>query len=250
MGQKMKFYIGLHHVGDARHFDRACLSIRALKGRKKPIDCPDVLVDSGAFTELNLHGKYRHQPEEYAVELWRLHDGGIVNIRAAVAQDYMCEPFILAKTGMTVAEHQRLTIDRFERVRLHAPPFHIMPVLQGYEPGEYAAHIKQYGRLLAPGMWVGVGSVCKRNSNPAQIVAVLSAIHAARPDLRLQGFGIKKTALKNADVRRLLYSADSMAWSYHARKNGKDANGPGEAKIFADAVAALSNPTTVVCRPL
>ena len=58
----MKFYVGLHHPGDARHFPRACLSIRYLRRRVKPIDCADILVDSGAFTELHLHGKYQHEP--------------------------------------------------------------------------------------------------------------------------------------------------------------------------------------------
>jgi hypothetical protein len=184
----MNFYIGLHHPGDARLFPRACLSINVLRKRKKQIDCPEVLVDSGAFTELVLHGGYRHPPEEYAVELWRLHKEGVVRIHAAVAQDYMCEPLILKKTGLSVAEHQRLTIERYDRLRPHAPPFHIMPVLQGYTPQEYVSHIKQYGRRLVPGMWVGVGSVCKRNSDPKQIADVLSAIHCARPDLRLHGF--------------------------------------------------------------
>lgn len=88
-------------------------------------------------------------------------------------------------------------------------------------------------------MWVGVGSVCKRNSNPRQIVDVLSAIHTTRPDLRLHGFGIKKTALKNPLIHWLLHSADSMAWSFHARKNGRDANGPGEALRFANEIGAL-----------
>ena len=70
---------------------------------------------------------------------------------------------------------------------------------------------------------------------------MLSAIHAARPDLKLHGFGIKRTALANADVRRLLHSSDSMAWSFHARINGRgtDANKWQEAKLFADAVDAL-----------
>jgi hypothetical protein len=56
----VRFYVGLHHPGDAANFDCACISINVLRKRKKPIDCPDVLVDSGAFTELNLHGRYRH----------------------------------------------------------------------------------------------------------------------------------------------------------------------------------------------
>jgi hypothetical protein len=74
---------------------------------------------------------------------------------------------------------------------------YILPVLQGYQPTEYVAHLHQYGDRLGAGMWVGVGSVCKRNSKPEQIEAIVSAIKQERPDLRLHLFGIKLTALKN-----------------------------------------------------
>jgi hypothetical protein len=40
-----------------------------------------------------------------------------------------------------------------------------LPVLQGYSPRSYAAHLGCYGELLTLGQWVGVGSVCKRNGN-------------------------------------------------------------------------------------
>ena len=40
--------------------------------RKKPIDCPEVLIDSGAFTVLDKHGKYPEPVEAYADRLFRL----------------------------------------------------------------------------------------------------------------------------------------------------------------------------------
>ena len=97
---------------------------------------------------------------------------------------------------------------------------YIMPVLQGYAPADYASHVRQYGPRLAFGAYVGVGSVCKRNARPAEILAVLRAIHAERPDLRLHGFGVKKTSLRVQAIRDALYSADSMAWSYLRTKAG------------------------------
>lgn len=45
-----KFFIGLHHPGDAQHFERACISINSVRRRKRPIRCK-VLIDSGAFME-------------------------------------------------------------------------------------------------------------------------------------------------------------------------------------------------------
>ncbi len=79
-----------------------------------------------------------------------------------------------------------------------------MPVLQGYEPEEYVSHIRQYGDRLAHRAWVGVGSICKRNSSPCLILEVLIAIKTERPDLKLHGFGLKTTALANGTIRRLL----------------------------------------------
>lgn len=232
----VRFYIGLHKPGHARHFERACISIAALQRRVRPVDCPDVLVDSGAFSEIALHGGYRAGVADYAAQLRRL--AGIVSITAAVAQDYMCEPFMLAKTGLSVADHQRLTIERYDALIAEDLPFPVMPVLQGYEPGDYAAHIRAYGDRLTPNLWVGVGSVCKRNSKPDRIVEVLAAIHGVRPDLRLHGFGVKRTALANAGVLAMLDSADSMAWSFAARYGGRNSNSAVEAIGYAAQVEA------------
>src|SRR5260370_1538546 len=60
-----------------------------------------------------------------------------------------------------------------------------MPVLQGYSPESYAAHVDSYGEFLTHGQWVRVGSVCKRNGNPDQIEYILLAIKTQRPGLRL-----------------------------------------------------------------
>lgn len=254
MSEDVRFYVGLHQPADAHRFERACISINRLRGRKKPIPDVRVLVDSGAFTELNLYGAYRHEVDEYADELARLYRDGVVNIEAAVAQDYMCEAFMLAKTGLTIADHQRLTIERYDALKKALDdrfeggcPFPILPVLQGYSPSDYVAHIAAYGKRLARNMWVGVGSVCKRNGAPELIAAVLKAIAAVRPDLRLHGFGVKITALLHAVVRQLLATADSMGWSFAARKQGRNANSWLEAKQFADRIASIvSGPTAPV----
>lgn len=152
----------------------------------------------------------------------------------------MCEPFMLAKTGLTVADHQRLTISRYDALFAEHLPVPILPVLQGYAPSDYVEHIRQYGRRLKPGMWVGVGSVCKRNGKPEKILEVLSAIKAVRPDLHLHGFGIKSLSLQHPGVRELLYSADSMAWSFAARWEGRNANDWREAKRFCEKIAAIT----------
>ena len=175
-------------------------------------------MDSGAFTTLVLHGCYPDAPETYAAEIRRRAMDGSTRPLRAVAQDYMCEPFMLAKTGLALEDHQRLTIERYDALlACDTSGIAVMPVLQGYSPQSYVEHIRQYGSRLWPRMWVGVGSVCKRNADPAAIRAVLKAIKGERPDLRLHGFGVKATSLACGAIRQMLFSADSLAWSYSAR---------------------------------
>lgn len=231
----MMFYVGLHQPSDAKHFERAFVSVNRVRHRRKPIGARSWIMDSGAFTELSTFGHYRHSVEHYAevINCWA-HDPGLI---AAVAQDYMCEPWIVAKTGLSIEEHQRLTIERYDQL-LPLVSVYVMPVLQGYAPADYLRHLEMYGDRLGQGAYVGVGSVCKRNGNPAAIEKVLSAIKHARPDLRLHGFGLKTTSLGYADICDLLYSADSMAWSFAARKQGRDGNSFVEARNFVAKIEA------------
>lgn len=231
----MKFYVGLHQPSDGKHIDRAFISAARLRNRRKPIGAREWILDSGAFTTLALHGRYVAAPSDYADLVRRLaSDPGLV---AAVSQDFMCEPFMLAKTGLTLADHQRMTIERYDEISAcDLGGVYLMPVLQGYAPEDYARHLRAYGARLGPGAYVGVGSICKRNGKPAAIAAVLRAILGERPDLKLHGFGIKTTSLAQAEIFDLLYSADSMAWSYAARREGRNPNDWREARKFADRI--------------
>lgn len=246
--RSLEFYPGIHQPSDAKHFDRCCISIHRLLVRKKPLGCPNVMVDSGAFTKLAKYGCYPDPVEDYARQLHRLWTQGVVSIVVAAAQDYMCEPFMLEKTGLTVLEHQRLTVERYDDLKLALEflfggelPFDLMPVLQGFEVEDYLRHIEMYGDRLKPGMWVGVGSVCKRQGDPAVIEDLLFQIKAAVPaDTRLHGFGVKSTALRSPLVRALFATADSMAWSFAARYEGRDPNDWREAKAFEERIYALA----------
>jgi hypothetical protein len=208
------FFIGCPSPAKARHFERCMISINALRKRQSDFIANDWILDSGAFSELSRFSHYRHSVEEYAGEIARWSRCG--NLQAAVSQDYMCEPFILVRTGLTIADHQRLTIERYDAL-LPLVSVPLMPVLQGFRVSDYLAHLDAYGSRLAPGAWVGVGSVCRRNSRPDEVADILRAIKNKRPDLRLHGFGLKLTALESREVRECLHSSDSMAWSYPAR---------------------------------
>jgi hypothetical protein len=234
----MRFFVGLHQPSDAKHFNASFISVGRLRNRKGPFVVGDWILDSQAFRTIELYGGYPHPVEEYAAQIKRWKANG--NLLAAVSQDYMCEPAMLAKTGLTIADHQRLTIERYDALLRCETGCYIMPVLQGYAPDDYVSHIRQYGKRLKYGAWVGVGSVCKRNSSPCLILDVLIAIKTERPDLGLHGFGLKTTALAHGTIRALLETADSMAWSLAARMNGGNANDWRNAELFRKAVAQPS----------
>jgi len=225
----VKFYIGTHMVNHAEHFDQCFISINVLRKRKSDFTVNDWIMDSGAFTEISTFGHYRFPVEDYASDINRWKICG--KLEYAVCQDYMCEPFIIEKTGLDIAEHQRLTIERYDSL-IPLTDVPILPVLQGYVSTDYLKHLEMYGNRLLIGCRVGVGSICKRNSSPKEIAIILELIKRDRPDLRLHGFGLKTTALANAYICSLIYSADSMAWSYRARRNGGNANGLKEALDF------------------
>ena len=65
--------------------------------------------DSAGFTEIRLYGGYQTPPRQYVADV-RLHMQEIGKMQWAAIQDWMCEPFMLAKTGLSVEEHQSRTI--------------------------------------------------------------------------------------------------------------------------------------------
>ena len=209
------------------------ISVNRLENRVSDFEASDWLLDSGAFSRIST-GKGHMPTKDYARQINRWSRCG--NLLAAVSQDWMCEPFVLGITGLSVQQHQALTIERYRTLRELVSKTYLMPVVQGFEPVEYADHVNQYGDDLLDGMWVGVGSVCKRNGTPMEVERVIEAIHDVRPDLRLHGFGVKLTALALQHVSEGFYSCDSMAWSFAARREGRDANDVGEALRYAASI--------------
>ena len=231
-----QFFVGLQHPSTAWPFLYSMISINSLRDRKRPFRTNTWVMDSAAFTELSTYGQWRTTPQEYADHINRLKHNE--NLAAAVTQDLMCERAILQKTGLTIRDHQTITIERYNQL-IYLTHVYIMPVLQGYSPESYCHHLLQYGSLLNPGQWVGVGSVCKLNGNPNRIEDILLAIKTDRPDLRLHGFGLKLTALKRPTVRALLHSSDSMAWSYAGRKEDGSEHDPRRALAYAARIEAV-----------
>ncbi|AXC35783.1 queuine tRNA-ribosyltransferase [Mycobacterium phage Beezoo] len=180
-------------------------------------------LDSGGFSELSMFGGWRTTPEAYVAAVVR-YDEQIGRLDWAAPQDWMCEPDMIAKTGLSVVEHQERTVRNYVRLReLWADaseaecPF--MPVLQGYATEDYLRCMDMYGEAgvdLGAIELVGVGSVCRRQ-HTGEIRGVFEAILATDPGLPVHGFGVKSLGLR--EYGHLLATADSMAWSFNARKN-------------------------------
>ncbi|MEU5978825.1 hypothetical protein [Streptomyces sp. NPDC047315] len=182
-------------------------------------------VDSGGFTELQRHGRWTRTPRQYVDDLRRIWEH-VGPYDWAAGQDWMCEdliinggqagPLTFAGTHLSVAEHQRRTVRNFLDLRSIAPTLRIIPTLQGSTIPEYhqcADLYESYGVNLRAEPIVGLGSVCRLQST-RQGAAIVTAM-AAR-GYRLHGFGFKTLGLSR--VGHLLASADSAAWSSHARR--------------------------------
>ncbi len=188
-----------------------------LKGRKTfPCAICSWSLDSSAFSEIEKHGEFITSPTDY-VAAARLYTQEIGKPQFAGIQDWMCEVPMLKKTGLSIREHQRRTIVSYQTLKSIAPEINWLPTLQGYSRDDYNRHLDDYtdaGIDLLQFERVGLGSVCRRQAT-TEIFNVVYSL--ASQGLRLHGFGIKLLGL--ARCKDYLVSADSMAWSYVARRS-------------------------------
>lgn len=214
----VNFFLGTHHSAWLARLDVPLFVSRRTLARVKRL--PRALgtwaLDSGGFTELSMHGRWTVSPADYAAEVRRFRDE-IGGLAWAAPQDWMCEPAIREKTGLSVAEHQRLTVANFLELRAIAPDLPWTPVLQGWSIVDYWRHVDAYtnaGVDLVAEPLVGIGTVCRRQgmTSASSILATLAV-----DGLKLHGFGFKTTGLRSG--ARHLVSADSLAWSLNARMN-------------------------------
>jgi hypothetical protein len=213
----VRFWLGTHKPGWLTRTEVPLfVSHRTLCGRRElPRARGPWALDSGGFTELTLHGRWQTSPAEY-VEAVARYQAEIRGLVWAAPMDWMCEPSMLARTGLSVAGHQVRTVENYCLLRQLAPWLPFIPVLQGWTLADYLACVDRYaaaGVDLTRVPLVGVGSVCRRQ-HTSQIGAIITELAGA--GLRLHGFGVKRRGL--ARYGPLLGSADSLAWSAHARR--------------------------------
>jgi hypothetical protein len=186
--EALRSVLGPFAVDDHAHLSEVRASVPALVLRRlirrpnslRATAAPWVL-DSGGFTELKMHGAWTVPLWLYALEIehWARRSVG------------WSGP--LPRTGCVNV--------------------HVIPVLQGWTADDYERHVDDYARAGIDCMAepvVGVGSICRRQGT--RFAAQLMESLAAR-GIRIHGFGVKSGAAVES-----LHSADSLAWSYQARR--------------------------------
>lgn len=213
----MRFYLGTH---EPQWLQRTAvplfISQSRLSSRKGlPRACGPWALDSNGFTQVVLHGGWNEKSAVYARNVRRFQQE-IGQLQWASPQDWMCEEIALRKTGLSVYEHQQRTVNNFFELREIASDLPFIPVLQGFEPCDYWRCVEMYAKR---GLWlgdvplVGLGSVCRRQGTK-EIAHLVDGLCAA--GIKLHGFGVKIRGLP--ELANKLESADSLAWSFDARR--------------------------------
>jgi len=210
------FYLGTNEPSWLKKYDIP-LFVSNTRFRRLKYPKPAIgrwCLDSGGFSVLSRFGEWIFSRLDYLKDIER-YVQNVGNLDWVAPMDYMCEESVLRKTGLTVEEHQRRTIDNFLFLRHHVGDL-VIPVLQGWTLDEYLSHIDQYqqaGINLEDESVVGLGSICRRNQREP-IKKIITRV--ADANIKLHTFGLSGYALK--DNHKIIKSSDSMSWSYQASK--------------------------------
>lgn len=215
----MRFYLGSHMPV---HLTRTTVplfvsAVRLRMCKRLPQAAGPWSLDSGGFSAITSDGYYDAGPRQYAREVreWSREIGGM---QWAAIQDWMCEPVALKRSGKSVAEHLRLTVESYLRLRDLEPREVWTPVVQGFAEADYLRCVDLYdsrGVELSSCPTVGVGSICRRQGT-GEAASILARLKSCGLN-NLHGFGLKITGLIDRGIAASLASADSMAWSFRGR---------------------------------
>jgi hypothetical protein len=157
-----------------------------------------VFLDSGAYSELDKHGRWTRTPAQFIAAV-RRSCAALETVRWVGIQDWMCEPWILKKTGLSLVEHQRRTVASYLDLRAAAPEVPWLATLQGFTLADYLRCAEAYARAgvdLAALPLVGLGSL-------------------ELPGVLFHGYGVKSEGVLQSCAG--LRSVDSDAWSSRGR---------------------------------
>lgn len=200
------------------------LSMSNMPKRRFPIVRRSVVyVDGSGFMVLSKYGCWPWDAAEHRRKARACLLGLGRHVVAWVCiQDWMCEPHMVAHTGLTVREHQRRTVQNYLDLCELDPSIPWLPVVQGWTLDDYLDCVEMYrhaGVDLTELEYVGVGSVCRRQDTPEGLEIIVTLL---RMGLRVHAFGYTaaglqrlRSVLTDAEWSRL--TSDSAAWSKKAK---------------------------------
>jgi hypothetical protein len=209
------FYLGVHHpIWLATAGVELFVSHRRLADRRTfPRAIAPWVCDSGGFSQLSTPPHcYTETPAAYAAAVRRYAEE-VGSLAWCAPQDFMCEPFMVARTGLSTDEHIARTVGNYLDLAEHLGDM-VMPVIQGWTLADYHRCIDRYEAAGVHLTRAGIGSVCRRQ-NTHTITTIVASIHTRVGDLH--AFGVSGRGLGRFAPH--LASADSMAWSQLARRD-------------------------------
>jgi len=173
-----------------------------------------VFLDSGAFGAHFYDRGFKFTMDEY-IDLVRFMKPNLWS-----SMDVPCEPHLIP-ISMSTAERIERTVNDARYLAHHGPPGFV-PVIQGWEVGDYlhCADLMESHGLIR--LVMGIGSLCRRGSQ-AEVVAIVRELHRRLPNVKFHAFGIKLNALgyNRGEILNYLHSLDTAAWQFRKRSDGK-----------------------------
>jgi hypothetical protein len=114
-----------------------------MRRKTLPVAICDWALDSAGFSELSQFGRWTIGHDEYVAHVRNV-VSDVGRLQWAACQDWMCEPQVIAKTGLSIPIHQERTIDSYIALMTTAPEIPWAPVLQGYGLNDYKRHVDAY----------------------------------------------------------------------------------------------------------
>lgn len=97
-----------------------------------------------------------------------------------------------------------------------------LPVVQGYLPWEYSFCVQEMRRTGCLRPWMAIGSICQRKGTKGVKMVIQHVRQELPPETRLHTFGLQLSALKDPEIKSIVYSSDSGAWKFKSGcTNGK-----------------------------
>lgn len=215
-----KFYLSLasgSQIKTARTLKYPNILINFMTKTNRPPKYPYELlfIDSGGFYSSMVTGGYTKTNEEYLQFIEKIMP------EYFALRDYPCEPQLLKKHNLTVKQNIQRTVDNHIALLDLLPKYCInsepIPVIQGWQKEDYLNCIDAFEDQGLMSDYMAIGSVCRRTAT-SNIREIVMSVRDNIPSwIKLHGFGLKLTALKDLAIWKALYSVDSGAWDYVAR---------------------------------